>query len=144
MAAVGYISNIGTMASISSFSTVVDNAKKIATMADLDNHVRETTSALDAVGHTSSAIVKGFATGSSVLTAVALVAAFKKKTGLTVVDLNDAYVTSCLLFGAMIPYVFSALTMLSVHKVLFTLLRSNSQFHQMFQITPLLSSLYII
>lgn len=122
MAAVGYISNIGAIASISSFSTVVDNAKKIAIMADLDNHVLDATTALDAVGHTSSAIVKGFATGSSVLTAVALVSAFKKKTALSVVDLNDAYVSSCLLFGAMIPYVFSALTMLSVHKVQFPFL----------------------
>ena len=85
-------------------------------MAELDERVRETTDALDALGNTTAATGKGFAIGSAVLTSLSLLSAFKTKAGITTVDLSDAYVMSGILFGAMLPFLFAALTMLSVQK----------------------------
>jgi Na+/H+-translocating membrane pyrophosphatase len=86
-------------------------------MSDLDESVRQTTDALDALGNTTAATGKGFAIGSAVLTALSLLAAFKEKAGVTDVNLSDPVVLSGVLIGAMLPFLFAALTMLSVQKV---------------------------
>ena len=85
-------------------------------MAELDERVRETTDALDALGNTTAATGKGFAIGSAVLTSLSLLSAFKDKAAVETVDLSNAYVMSGILFGAMLPFLFAALTMLSVQK----------------------------
>jgi hypothetical protein len=51
------------------------------------------------------------------LTALSLLAAFKDKADIDVVDIGDPIVLSGALIGAMFPFLFSALTMLSVQKV---------------------------
>jgi Na+/H+-translocating membrane pyrophosphatase len=55
--------------------------------------------------------------GSAVLTALSLLAAFKEKSKIEVVDIGDPIVLSGALIGAMLPFLFSALTMLSVQRV---------------------------
>ncbi len=85
-------------------------------MAELEERVRDTTDALDALGNTTAATGKGFAIGSAVLTSLSLLSAFKKNAGVQDVDLSNAYVMSGILFGAMLPFLFAALTMLSVQK----------------------------
>jgi Na+/H+-translocating membrane pyrophosphatase len=57
------------------------------------------------------------AIGSAVLTALSLLAAFKQKAGIQTVDVGDPIVLCGLLIGAMLPFLFAALTMLSVRKV---------------------------
>lgn len=42
--------------------------------------------------------------------------AFKEKTGVAVADIADPIVLSGAMFGAMLPFLFAALTMLSVQK----------------------------
>merc|ERR1712063_86008 len=66
---------------------------------------------------------KGFAIGSAVLTSLSLLVAFKKTIGTIVYegetleyDVSHSIVLSGLLFGAMLPYLFAALTMISVGK----------------------------
>ena len=76
--------------------------------------VRQRTDKLDAVGNTTAAIGKGFAIGSAALTALALFAAFMASANIQVIDISQAYVMACLFVGAMLPFLFSALSMNAV------------------------------
>jgi K(+)-stimulated pyrophosphate-energized sodium pump len=83
-------------------------------MADLGPEVRERAETLDAVGNTTAAIGKGFAIGSAALTALALFSAYSNAAGIDVINLTEPLVISGLFIGALLPFVFSALTMNAV------------------------------
>jgi inorganic pyrophosphatase len=83
-------------------------------MAGLDEYVRERTDALDAAGNTTAAVGKGFAIGSAALVSLSLFGAFAVRANISSVDILNQWTFTGLLYGAMMPYWFSAMTMKSV------------------------------
>ncbi len=116
LASLGILGVLGINLSTDCYGPIADNAAGIAEMGGLAPEVRQRVEALDAVGNSTAAIGKGFAIGAAALAALAWLVTYSQRIELASINLLDPTVLAGIFIGAMLPFLFSGLTMKGVSR----------------------------
>lgn len=114
LSGVGMLSILGINISMDAFGPIADNAGGIAQMSGQDPRIREVTDRLDAVGNTTAAMGKAFASSATAAAALSLLTAYAEAAQVGVLDIRDVRVMGGLLIGGILPALFSSIVIKSV------------------------------
>jgi K(+)-stimulated pyrophosphate-energized sodium pump len=108
MAAVGFLSSAGIRSTIDAYGAIAENSGDIARMSELPAEVGLNTNKLENIGNNAFAVGKGFTIAAGILSATALLSAFFKISNIQSADVTNPIVIAAIIFGAMLPLLFSA------------------------------------
>ena len=119
LAAVAMLSTLPITLTVDAFGPIADNAQGLIEMSNLGGERAKIGNSLDSLGNTTAATGKGYAIGSAAFAAIALIGAFWNVVSAAMVkqslpidglslDIRNIWVISGLIFGAAVPWLFSA------------------------------------
>jgi K(+)-stimulated pyrophosphate-energized sodium pump len=123
---------IGIIMSSDTFGPISDNAAGIAQMSGTKTHNGGTLEELDAMGNTTKAYTKAFATASGTVSTVVIFLTYGEKVGLgSSFGLLDPVIIIGLLLGASMPFLFSSLAIGGTGKTAYQMVDEvRRQFHE--------------
>ena len=118
LAATGMLATTGMVMAIDAYGPIADNAGGLAEMGGFGPEARAITDDLDEVGNTTAAIGKGYAIGAAALAALGLMSAYvetiRQELPAFSLHIADPEVLLGGFVGALLPFLFSAMTMTAV------------------------------
>lgn len=143
MSALGMLSIVGMIISNDAYGPIVDNARGLVQMGELNEEALTVTDELDSAGNTVKAITKGFAISAAGLTVISLLGAYLSEAngilaekGMPLIqgfDIMNPLVFFGLIVGVAVPAVFSAMLMLGVNR---NAERMVEEIHRQFTVIP--------
>ncbi|MBI2604293.1 MAG: sodium/proton-translocating pyrophosphatase, partial [Candidatus Harrisonbacteria bacterium] len=116
VATMGMLATAAYILAMDTFGPITDNGAGIVELSGESGEFRKVMDKLDTAGNTTKALTKGYAIGSAALAAFLLFSAYLTEAHLEVVDLAKVKVFVGAMVGAMLVFLFSALTIRAVGK----------------------------
>jgi K(+)-stimulated pyrophosphate-energized sodium pump len=114
LSGLGMLSILGINLAMDAYGPIADNAGGIAQMSYQDPEIRRITDRLDAVGNTTAAIGKAFASSATAAAALSLLTAYAEAAHIVRLDIREPRVMAGLLIGGVLPALFSSMVIKSV------------------------------
>lgn len=114
LSGLGMLSILGINMSLDAYGPIADNAGGIAQMSNQPARIRGITDHLDAVGNTTAAIGKAFASSATAAAALSLLTAYSEAAHIAHLDIREPRVMAGLLIGGVLPALFSSMVIRSV------------------------------
>lgn len=117
LAAVGFLSSVGIILAINNTKPIAKNADSLAKMTLMNDETIQNTEELATFTSTKEIYIKSLSVSAASLAAFALFSVFMQKSGLNVFELNSPWTISFMIFGGLIPFLFSSAVIDAVGKV---------------------------